>query len=383
MYQKPSSQFTFLSLSIGLCVAALLAKPVIPVNAGNSKNSNSLGTLQTISMSTKNNVGYAGIPNMPEQERYPYKGHNFTAFVTESMRLDNAGEAAEFYRWMDKAYLDSGLHLNASDESLDHALQLKKQELDRTTIPGHRAAKEVALCAKVHKLIKTVIPKFSLDRGFEFRNVVRLGERQCFLQSVLIAGLLQSMDIDAGVEMVYRNERGQETNNGHAVTLVKLSNGRDIIVDASDKLPFARQRGLFVRCADYQYVDPVFGIDSSKILYYHSAGEADNIPTNQVRTLGVDFLNSQFWYYRGERVEGALLSSARTATGLAAARNSLNTSVKYCPENPLAMYMLGRVYLLEGNMAQARRHIESAYRLYYEFGYVPQGPREYYAKVKL
>ena len=65
-------------------------------------------------------------------------------------------------------------------------------------------------------------------------RAARSGQRQCFLQSVLIAGLLQRMGISAGVAMVYRNPRGEESNNGHAVTLVKLPDGDDLVADAAE-----------------------------------------------------------------------------------------------------------------------------------------------------
>ncbi len=90
-----------------------------------------------------------------------------------------------------------------------------------------------------------MLPKFSLDRGYEFRHSVDRLERQCFLQSVLIAGLMQRMGMEAGVVMIYRNQKGEASNLGHATVVLKLDNGRDIMVDASDPHPFMRHRGVF------------------------------------------------------------------------------------------------------------------------------------------
>src|SRR5207244_2849315 len=120
----------------------------------------------------------------------------------------------------------------------------------------------------------------------------------------LIAGLLQSADVYAGVAMVSKNIKGLAINNAHAVTLVKLANGKDIIVDASDPEPFARQKGLFVRTRDYRYVEPAFEEDSSTILFYRAAAGGQKIETRSVRTLDYEFLRSQFAYYRGERAPG-------------------------------------------------------------------------------
>jgi hypothetical protein len=237
----------------------------------------------------------------------------------------------------------------------------------------------MALGAWLHRMVKSTIPRFSLDRGFEFCSVVRYGERQCFLQAVLIAGLLQRSGVRAGVAMVYRNLHGQETNNGHAVTLVRLSDGRDLIVDASDPEPFARQQGLYVRAGGYRYVDPVYEGRTGRIASYRTVPEKGKLSPAQVRTLDLAFIRSQFWYYRGERREGGLLSRAKTPAGLAAAAADLRKSVSLCPRNPLAVYMLGRVYHAQGKAEEAHRLFERAHRLYAAAGWVPAGPRQYLA----
>jgi hypothetical protein len=297
------------------------------------------------------------------------------------MQVNAMGKASIFYDWMDKAVRTSGLRLAPNGATVSDMLEARKHAIESVSA-SQRADAELAACADVHRLIKVVLPKFSLDRGFEFSNAVKLGERQCFLQSFIIAGLLQRMGIDAGVEMVYANERGEETNNGHAVTLVKLQNGHDIIVDASEPTPFAHHQGLFVKIPAYRYVMPVYEITTGQIVYYRAAGGDARLPVARVRTLGLDFLGSQFWYYRGERAPGGLLLSPRTTTGLKAAEHCLRMSVRTCPSNPLAVYMLGRVFLAEGNKAEAKKYIDSAYKLYKDFGWIPQGEREYYLRMK-
>ena len=92
---------------------------------------------------------------------------------------------------MDKAYSGSSARYSGKEAVLlDQLLALEKRELNGIADTSARARKEQAFAAWSHKLTKTIIPRFSLDRGFEFANVVRYGERQCFLQSVLIASLV-------------------------------------------------------------------------------------------------------------------------------------------------------------------------------------------------
>jgi tetratricopeptide (TPR) repeat protein len=279
---------------------------------------------------------------------------------------------------MERAYAQSGHRLwGRRGLSLERALDAAGHDIASAKRRSARTAVQVALASRLHQMVKAGIPRFSLDRGFEFANVVRYGERQCFLQSVIIAGLLQSAGVDAGVAMVYKNTQGEETNNGHAVVLVKLPNGQDAIVDASHEEPFVRQMGLFVTAPRYRYADPVYEEGSDRIRCYRPASGGGELNTAEVRTLDIRFIQSQFWYYRGERAPGGLISAHRTRQGLEAARNALCRSVELCPENPLSVYMLGRVYLSQGSPKQARKLLERAYELYRRFGWVPQGPKEY------
>jgi hypothetical protein len=199
---------------------------------------------------------------------YPYQSAAFKRFVAESFRNQGTQDASMFYQWMEQAYAASP-YRDPNKKTFTQLLNSRQQMLNRVTNLSKRVDQEVALSAWSHRFVKQIIPRFSLERGFEFYNTVNRGERQCFLQSVLIAGMLQQMGVNAGVVMVNKNLTGAETNNGHAVTLVKLSNGQDIIVDASDKTPFVDHKGLFVRAAArYLYVNPVYQADSPIIAYY-------------------------------------------------------------------------------------------------------------------
>jgi hypothetical protein len=46
-------------------------------------------------------------------------------------------------------------------------------------------------------------------------------------------------------------------------------------------------------------------------------------------------------------------------------------SVRGCPRNPLAVYMLGRTYERLGEAVPAQRQFQAAYNLYKSFGWTP------------
>jgi hypothetical protein len=316
-----------------------------------------------------------------DAEKYPYRSPQFNQFVADSYAAAGAGEPAAFYQWMEEAYQRGPVRYPGKESlTLEQLIEAKRQEFAALD-PAQRAAAETELGGWLHKMVKKTIPRFSLDRGFEFTNVVRYGERQCFLQAVLIAGLLQAAGADAGVEMVSRNIAGTETNNGHAVALLKLPNGTDIIVDASDPEPFVRQQGLFVRAGSYRYVTPVYAEGSGVIHGYRAVSGGGEIPVSRVRTLDAAFIRSQFFFYRGERAPGGLLGQPPTPEGLEAEAGYLRQSVQLSPQNPLAVFTLGRTYLRQGKTAEGRAVIQEAYRTYTQAGWVPAGPREYLALV--
>jgi len=316
----------------------------------------------------------------PRGEAYPYRSARFTEFVNDSFRNGSGGDAKDFYRWMERSYKGFCTKQRCRPGlDLTGLLRVKKTELARMKDARTKTLAELDFAAWLHKLVKKTIPRFNLDRGFEFRNTVMYGERQCFLQSVLISGMLQEAGVRSGVEMVYKSISGEESNNGHAVALVKLPNDWDIIVDASEPEPFARQQGLFVKTSDYLYVNPEYVGRTGYIHSYKDASNGRQISTASVRTLGIDFLRSQFYYYRGERVPGALLSAKMTESGLSAAQKYFEASVRACPQNPLSVYMLGRVYLAQGQRAKALRTLLRANKLYANARWVPAGASEYLA----
>lgn len=314
-------------------------------------------------------------------ERFVYGSPRFTQFLIESDNWCKPEQASDFYSWMAKAYSASDRRFPGKEHlTLRELLDSKKNHFARIRDPRHRAENEIAFSAWVHHMVKGIIPRFSLDRGFEFCEVVRCGERQCLLQSTLITSLLQYVGFDAGVVMVYRNPKGEESNNGHAVVLLKLDDGRDIIVDASEPEPFYKPLGIFVREREYRYARPVYQPCSSRITSYTTESGLRRINADQVRQLDYAFARSQFWYYRGERAPGGLLASRPTWAGSCKAQRALEQSVKYCPKNPLAVYMLGRVYWAQGKPVHAAAEFRDARNLYVRFGWIPPEPARYYAK---
>lgn len=313
-------------------------------------------------------------------DAYPYASPRFDQFVMESYSYHCSKQWRGFYDRMDRAYKTHRSHfIGWKNAHLKGMLDSESSRLYAIAGKSELARAELALSANLHRFIKMAIPTFSLDRGFEFYYTHKRGERQCFLQSILIAGMLQRAGVNAGVVMVYKNINGEESNNGHAVNLVRLSNGRDIIVDASEPKPFAKHKGLFIRQTAYAYVDPVFGPCSDEILHFKSASNGKSIERARVNALDYDFLRSQFWYYRGERAIGGLILLPKTKAGLKASEQALRMSVKICPKNPLAVFTLGRVYMAEGKMRHARKVIADARKLYAQSGWMPAGIKEYLA----
>lgn len=54
------------------------------------------------------------------------------------------------------------------------------------------------------QVVKRLLPRFSLEEGYELAYAALKGERQCLLQDTLVQGLLESMGFTAGIFMVGR-----------------------------------------------------------------------------------------------------------------------------------------------------------------------------------
>lgn len=318
------------------------------------------------------------LAQMGKGEAYPYGSEMFMRFVSDSYREADSGRTRDFYVWMDTACGQS--RLCAPGSGLADAMAPPRQAaLNAALSPPKRAQAEMALAATLHHWIKSSMPIFSLQEGFEFANVARRRERQCLLQSVLLAALLQQAGVDAGVVMVNKNVDGRTSNNGHCVTLLKLADGTDVLVDASDRQPFVRHQGLFAKDAilkDYRYVEPVFVGSGPIIASYRTPDHAISLAARPIRPLDTDFLRSQFDYYRGERTAHGLLDTHPTDDGLAKEAHYLRSSVHACPQNPLPVYMLGRVEWRRTHAREARRQLARAARLYQGAGWIPGGLRD-------
>ncbi|RIH82860.1 Tetratricopeptide repeat protein [Meiothermus luteus] len=303
--------------------------------------------------------------------QYPYRSIVFGRFLDDSYALAPTPGPKPFREWLEAAYQAR------YQESLRQALAQRRARLEATPDPRKRAALEEATAAWLHRAVKALIPRFSLERGFEFFNAVRFGERQCLLQSVLIAGLLQEAGLEAGVAMVWKNPLGQESNLGHAVALLRGSDGQDRLVDASDPTPFMRHPGLYLWDAsarDYRFVEVSFGPEGV-VRGYTRLADGRPLPLGQARPLDTAFLRSQFDYYRGERAPGGFIGPS-TPAGLEASARFLERAIVRQPRNPLAVYGLGYVYRKQGRLEAARKQFQRAYRLYLAQGHVPPGPQE-------
>lgn len=321
----------------------------------------------------------AAAPGVAADARYAYGTSSFGAFVADSYRL-TGGNPADFARWLTSAYASKDDRLAGHEAaSFEEALDARARELAATQMPAARAKLELQTASWLHRVVKQTIPRFSLERGFEFTAAATAnGERQCLLQSVIIAALLQKMGVSAGVDMVWANPEGQKSNMGHAVTVMRLSDGRDVLVDASDPTPFIQHQGLFARVpGGYRFLQPQYAADSTITGYRDLAGKSYSVA--QTRPLDTNYLRSQFFYYRGERTPGGFFDPKKTPAGLANSVKFFQTALKYNPQNPLATYALGQVLTRQGKANEAKTYLARAMKLYEAQGYVPQGPRDAYA----
>lgn len=312
-----------------------------------------------------------GPPSTRSWPSYAYGSPAFAAFVDDSYDVAKRGRSQDFFDWMDREF-DA-----AAGNDIESFAAAARNRMQGARSPAARTVQEVQTAREVHRLVKRAIPRFSLDRGFEFHQTEALGERQCFLQSVLIAGLLQACGVEAGVVMVYLNEKGDSTNNGHAVTLLRLASGNELVVDASEPRPFATHRGLFVATGSeppYRYVRPTYASGDVPFMVAGTAeGPGGRLPPSALRPVDIGFLRSQFDYYRGERAPGGILAKPPTSKGLAQSAKFLERSVRECGQNPLAVYMLGTVYEALGDLPRARERLQFAKGLYEADGWVPAG----------
>jgi tetratricopeptide (TPR) repeat protein len=305
----------------------------------------------------------------PPEDAYAYGSAAFNQLVEESYRLTDAKGLKPFYPWFEQAYA------RYAKEGLQQSFEARRRAYSRLQ-PSQRAAYEQQSAIWAYRTVKALIPNFSLERGYEFAFAVRYGERQCLLQSVLIAGMLQRIGLRAGAVMVWKNLHGQVSNLGHVSTLLRLSNGHDLLVDASEPEPFPEHQGLFTWDAavgDYRFLEPRFA-NNHEIQAYRLVGNGHEAPVSEIAPLGLRYLQSQFYYYRGERAPNGFIGPS-TPQGLAASARFLQEAVRLEPGNPLAVYVLGLVYRKQGQLEAARQQIRTGYQLYARYGFIPDGPK--------
>jgi hypothetical protein len=308
------------------------------------------------------------VATAPAMPQYPYAGSTFRAWVAESYREHGSGDPARYF-----AAMDSRLQ-KADGRTWPQAIAGWKRQL--AGLSGEsRAAAEIRIATDAHRAIKRTVTKFSLDRGFEFALMEQNNERQCFSQSVMLTGLLQAAGLNAGVVMVYKNPKGQESNNGHAITLLRLASGRDVQVDCSHADPFTAHQGLFVARGDtFGYVLPQMQKPPVPLMSAYDDPVRDVIyRPGQLQPLDLPFLNSMFDYYRGERVPGGLLDPKAAPAGLQRSLSYLVRATQDEPRNPLPWSVRARVELRLGQRDAAQRSVRRAMELHNRFGFMPGG----------
>jgi len=287
----------------------------------------------------------------------------FDTYVNDSFQVVGGGNKTDFYNYMERGV--------KKFTSRGWGAWIKDQQKKLDSSPN-RQATELEISKELHGLIKKIIPKFSLDRGYEFNYTVAKGERQCYLQSMIVGGLLQRCGMNCGLAMVWKNDKGQTSNNGHAVPVVKLSGGHDVIVDCSDPEPFMHHQGLFVRLPDrkdFAFVEPQY--DGDVIKGYADMKTGKVLDTSATDALPSHFLKSQFDYYRGERSVGGILLKPKTADGMMRSLKFLRKSVHECPENPLSVLVLANTLMTLGDKSSATEQYAHAKDLYARYGWAP------------
>lgn len=317
-------------------------------------------------------VGMAGATPAPAD--LTYAGANFNAIAAESYKM--AGLSGDFTGWLRDAYAKAGVPL-ADGKSLDDALAARKAQLAAAKTPQEKDALARDTGAWAHKFIKKVVPKFSLERGFEFANIVKTGERQCLLQSTIIAGLLQKAGLDAGLVMVWKSMSGQESNLGHVTSVLRLPSGAgDVQVDASEPEPFATHQGVLAWVGgDYRFLAPQFGKGGVITAYARSDGKGSVKPT-AVGFLSLNYVRSQYDYYRAERAIGGILGTGTgksTPDGLKISETFLRRVLSQEPRNALAASVLGSVLRKQGRTPEAQDQYRKAASLYATEGHTPAG----------
>lgn len=316
----------------------------------------------------------------PTPASISFGGPNMQRLAADSYRL--AGLGGTFDEWLASAYQKAGVPLGgALGGATTNRHLMADLKARRTALlaadPAQRdqLARETGVWA--HRFIKKAIPRFSLERGFEFASVARTGERQCLLQSVLIAGLLQRTGLQAGLEMVWKSQSGQESNLGHVTGVLRLPSGAgDVMVDASEPDPTARHQGVLAWAeGQYRFLLPVY-TPQDRITAYRWAGGAAQFKPSQVTFLSLTYVRSQFDYYRAERAPGGILGTGTgraTLGGLKLSEARLQSALSAEPNNALAAGVLGNVWRKQGRVAEAKAQYLRAGALYQAQGHVPAG----------
>ncbi len=321
-------------------------------------------------------------PTSTSIAQFPYRGKTFESFVSESYTYCKAQNAESFKDWMKRAYAAYRAQVvPTAPETLDAFLDAKRKEIGSIVDPKERAKAEQALGESLWKFVKVNVRTFSLVRGFEYAYTVQYNERQCYSQSVLICSLLQDAGVRSGVMMIGRNSKGQETNLGHAVALLKLSDGTDVVIDASETEPVWNHKGVFARVDADRFMEPKYDPTTMRISAYRLLSTGRTVSPSEVSPLSLDYVKSQFWYYRGERAPFALQSKRPRLKGLQTAESALRQSVSLYGRNPLAVYMLAKTELMLGNENEARNQIGQAMNLYRDAGWTPNEVRQLAARL--
>ncbi len=305
---------------------------------------------------------------------HPYGSKAFISLVEDSVKTTGVASVEYFNAWMDSNTLQAARVSAFGNQGRDwtQVLERHRTALENMKDPDQRARRELELGTWLHATVKRALPNYDLGRGFELAYAAQRKERQCLLQSVLISSLLQAMGVDAGIMMMNQNRDGQYTNNTHVVVIIKKSDGRDSLVDASYPETLVAHKGLMATVdGRYRYVRPVYTDDYREITAYREEPSRRMLDTKDVRTLDAAFVRSQVNFYRGERAHGGVLAKATSRAGLNKSVRFFERSLELGPRNPLPAYFLARTLEIQGKRQEAHQQFRSALGLYSQAGWIP------------
>lgn len=212
--------------------------------------------------------------------------------------FNNSAELQIFYGWLEETSNQNGI------DSFVKALARHKSQLEAFTDLQERVVLEIATARWLHKTVRVVINRICLERNYQRAYPNSHEHQQGLLQSVLLAALMHEVGLNSGVVGVWMDQEGHLNEGSHTVALLRLANGRDLLVDAVSPEPFPRHKGIYIWDAqkgEYGRVETCYALDVVIVGYLRFCEGKALLPA-EVAPLDLPYLYSQFARSRGEPI---------------------------------------------------------------------------------